>query len=280
VLTNVTITGNQAGNSGGGIYSDSSSPVLTHITITGNQAGNSGAGMYTSATDNSSPVLTNVILSGNEANSYGGGIYGDSSLIMINTLIAGNKAYGGGAVGFSGASSNVILTNTTIAGNTTNMTDVAVVDVNSASPKIRNSIIWGNSAEGIKHNMGLTTIDHSLVSGLTSGHGSWDQTGSKSGGGSDNNDADPGFVGAKSPSDAPTTEGDYRLLSTSSPAYNAGKNTLYPDTWDKWGELFDSPEDNPISQGVYEAYVQPALSKDAGGNPRLNDTIDMGAYEL
>jgi hypothetical protein len=87
VLTNVTISGNQA-DVGGGMCNYYSSPVLTSVTISGNQAG-SGGGM---SNDHSSPVLTNVTISGNQANhSIGGGMYNYSSSPQIrNSIIWGN----------------------------------------------------------------------------------------------------------------------------------------------------------------------------------------------
>jgi predicted outer membrane repeat protein len=58
-LTNVTISGNSATTSGGGIFNTQSNPTLTNITIFGNNATTSGGGMYNE--NQSSPTVTNSI---------------------------------------------------------------------------------------------------------------------------------------------------------------------------------------------------------------------------
>ncbi|MDR1932366.1 MAG: hypothetical protein LBQ57_06020, partial [Spirochaetales bacterium] len=75
-----------------------------------------------------------------------------------------------------------------------------------------------------------------------------------------NKNADPGFVDPRqAETGSPTTEGDYHLSSTSSPAYNAG------------------------SSAYYAANRTPDLSAvttDPDGKPRNKDDLpDMGAYE-
>ena len=65
VLINVIISGNTAGNDGGGIYNESSSPVLTNVTISGNTSSGNGGGMYN--TGYSSPELYNSIVLGNSS---------------------------------------------------------------------------------------------------------------------------------------------------------------------------------------------------------------------
>jgi hypothetical protein len=88
----VTISGNSAENSSGGMYNSSSSLVLTSVTISGNSVENSsGGGMYN---ESSSLVLINVTISGNSAGVRGGGMFNSSSssLAVRNSLIWGNKA--------------------------------------------------------------------------------------------------------------------------------------------------------------------------------------------
>jgi predicted outer membrane repeat protein len=46
------------------MYNSGSSPTLTNVTFSGNNAYNNGGGMYNSG---SSPTLTNVTFSGNHA---------------------------------------------------------------------------------------------------------------------------------------------------------------------------------------------------------------------
>jgi hypothetical protein len=104
VLNHVVIIGNMNGT-GGGMYNKSgSSPVLTNVTISGNSAGDGpslgGGGMYNTG---SSPVLTNVTISGNKAGNKGGGMYNDASTPKIrNNIIWGNTA----SVGDNGIGNN------------------------------------------------------------------------------------------------------------------------------------------------------------------------------
>jgi predicted outer membrane repeat protein len=92
VLINVTVSGNSAGEMGGGIYSNASSaPVLVNVLISGNTSGYSGGGMGIMAY--SSPVLTNVTVSGNYAFYAGGGINSENSAWGIwNSVIWGNDS--------------------------------------------------------------------------------------------------------------------------------------------------------------------------------------------
>jgi hypothetical protein len=298
VLTNVIISNNthNNGNSGGGggMFNDNySSPVLTNVVISGNTSSWSAGGMENH--EDCSPVLTNVIIYGNSAstNSFGGGMLNvRSSLVLTNVLIAGNVAGAGG--GMSNETSSLVLTNVTISGNkaSTAGRGGGIYNNSSASDvRIRNSIIWGNTAGSSDSSIEALAaagyqIAYSIVQGSTGSGDGWSCPKATNGGG---NAADPGtgsanspFVDWQDPADSgvtmPNSEGDYRLKS-GSPAYNVGSDALYPDTWSKWTALFGNPDDNPITEAVYTTYVLPALLKDVGGNPRLNSTIDMGAYE-
>jgi hypothetical protein len=117
VLTNVSISGNSAGNDGGGMYNDSySSPVLINLTLSGNSAGNDGGGMYNFIS--SSPVLINVSISGNSAGSYGGGMCNgilSSSPDIRNSLVWGNTAPTGPAV-YDHSSSTSVFTYSIVEG--------------------------------------------------------------------------------------------------------------------------------------------------------------------
>jgi hypothetical protein len=281
ILTNVTIAGNSASpfsssGNGGGMSNNSSSPVLTNVIITGNSAsphgmGSSyGGGMYN--TGSSSPVLTNVTISGNVASLGGGMSNNSSSPILTNVTIAGNSAntYGGG--GMYNSSSSPVLTNVTITGNkVSSFGSGGGMYNNSSSPKIRNSVIWGNTATGepgISNNdsVNTPTVDYSIV------QGGW------TGAGGNNLNSDPLFVSAAT-DPAPTTTGNYHLTADS-PAINAGSNGYYPDTLAKWQAIETLLGQTILTEAVYNAYVLPALSKDAGGADRIKGTvIDMGAYE-
>jgi hypothetical protein len=177
----ITVKGKEvAKRSGGGIYSDSSSPVLTNLTIVGNFASDDGGGMCLVS---SPSILTNVLIAGNTAGRDGGGIHNSLSLsILTNVTVAGNSAASGGGM------------------------YIADNSFNSNPPKIRNSIIWGNS-ESIMVSSGGPTLDYNIVQGGST----WANS-------SNNLDMDPAFV-------APAA-GDYRLT-VNSPAINRGSDSYY-----------------------------------------------------
>ncbi|MDR1106635.1 MAG: hypothetical protein LBL44_09785, partial [Treponema sp.] len=68
----------------------------------------------------------------------------------------------------------------------------------------------------------------------------------------------PKFVDPRLPASAPSTAGNYRLQA-GSPVINKGSNSFY------------NPAQTPDLSGI---------STDLDGNPRLNGTVDMGAYEV
>src|SRR5699024_6437241 len=126
--------------------------------------------------------------------------------------------------------------------------------INSIEVNIRiyNSIIWGNTKDGVDADniynystIGSVRYYHSLIQG-SGGSVAWDITFGKDGG--NNIDSDPLFTEA--------ANDDY-TLADNSPAINAGNNTYYTDAG---GDL--------------------ANDLDLAGNPRLvGANIDMGAYE-
>jgi hypothetical protein len=272
VLTNVTIS-NSGGSGSGSMYNNNSSPVLTNVTISGSTIGGGGGGIYNNA--NSSPVLTNVSISSNSAGGNGGGIYNDaSSPVLINVLISGNEsgttaAFGGGMYNANGSSPR--LTNVTIAGNRANGIGGGGGGIynndGSSNPQIRNSIIWGNAdvadTDGIKGS-GTPTVDYSAVEGWT-------------GGGTDNvSTPAPAFEGPVAVITAPTTTGDYRLV-TSSSGINQGNSAYYYD--DITYFLAQYPPSLSESDAV-RTLVNAALLEDLDGSTRKQGTrIDMGAYE-
>ncbi|NQS97334.1 MAG: right-handed parallel beta-helix repeat-containing protein [candidate division Zixibacteria bacterium] len=106
------------GSSSIGIYFDHSNPTFENCTISGNSAGNRGGGIY--CLMDSSPAISNCTISGNSASNHGGGIYcWDSSLTISNCTISGNScSWGGGGIYCYYSSPTII--NTIVEGNTGN----------------------------------------------------------------------------------------------------------------------------------------------------------------
>lgn len=114
-LTNVTFSGNEAGDGGGMCNKDNSNPVLTNVTFSDNKADSTGGGMYND--DNSKPTLTNVTFRSNEAG-LGGGMYNDNnSPRLTNVIFNDNKAIMGMGGGMYNASSSPTLTNVILSDN-------------------------------------------------------------------------------------------------------------------------------------------------------------------
>jgi hypothetical protein len=155
-----------------------------------------------------------------------------------------------------------------------------------SSPKIKNSIIWGNMASsepGIynEDSGNAPIIAYSIVQG--SGSGSFwttDATPGQNTDGGHNLDVNPGFADWKDPAATgwiPTADGDYRLT-TASQAINGGSNSLYPASADAVEALLSGVTLSTEAK----AAINGALAKDAGGADRFkpaDGSIDMGAYE-
>lgn len=175
----------------------------------------------------------------------------DSSLALVSSLVAGNRAdaYGGGIASGSGST---LLGNCTIAQNQADALGAGLIAGDGAV--IRNSIVWGNAVsafdgprtdeaaqfEGIE----LTEISYSDVQGWTGEFG-----------GDGNFGLDPLFV---SPNEWWSNYiGDFRLQ-PDSPCFNAGLAETID--WGPWN---------------------PPPNLDLDGKPRvLCGLIDLGAYEF
>jgi hypothetical protein len=244
---------------GGGIaLVSSASPILRNLLIVDNKT-ERGGGIFISY---SSPKITGVRISGNHATFRGGGIFNSSSASVItNTLISGNLAgvYGsgegtGGAIFIENALAYApILTNVTIAGNYAFLSGGGINTFQSGSgsnnngnTRIRNSIIYGNSAPSTPNTNWLKDVySYCLVAGA-------------SGTGIILN-SDPDFVSPDyATNSGPKTGGDYQLKFSSS-AIGEGHNGFYNSGQTPDLHLIDT---------------------DLAGNDRFIDSIDLGAYEL
>jgi hypothetical protein len=296
VLTNVTISGNSVSggsNRGGGILNYLTSPVLSNVTISGNSPSgiynqgynqgkpapvlanvrivdNVGIGIYNNSW--ASPVLINVTISGNS----GRGIWNrdESSPVLANVAIFGNTGTDGG--GMYNEGSSPVLFNATSSGNKNTSSSGGgggIYNNSGSSPKIKNSIIWGNTAAGgnVDIDGGSPTITYSIVNGM--GYPT-----SEPADGDGNKGMDPLFADWKNPASSPmpNSAGVYSLT-TGSPAINAGDNALYPldaTVIQSWLPSLSIS----LSAGA-RTVINAALGKDLAGKTRKVYAIDMGAYE-
>ncbi|MBI1298399.1 hypothetical protein GC175_25980 [bacterium] len=245
ILTNIRFLGNSA-VFGGGFFNVSGNPTLVDVYFEGNRATDEGGGL---STDNSSPVLRNVDFRSNSAG-IGGAIYiANTGLAVTNVIVSGNQATNGG--GLYIRNSNVTLTNVTISGNRAQQGGASFHQ--NSQLTVRNSIVWNNKANhalpSFINESTIPGIRNSLIEECNPG-AVW-ETSCGTDDGQNLADADPQFVGAPNPDNAPTTVGDLRLQATS-PAINAGDNTALPAE----------------------------VTTDFAGDSRIvNGTVDLGAYE-
>jgi hypothetical protein len=186
------------------------------------------------------PTLNNLIIKGNTATEVGGAVgIFYSSPTLSNVLMYGNHSDGTGGAIFNGDDSYPTLINVTIADNTADQGTNTISDT-YAGPQIFNSLILGDPLEFNGFSEIHPLFANSLISG-SGGSEAWNEDYGTDGGG--NLETDPLFTDA--------ANNDY-TLQASSPAINAGNDSYFANA---------------------------AANKDLAGNPRLNGTIDIGAYE-
>lgn len=267
LLTNSRLSGNTALNGGGIFNIFDAAPEITHTTFNGNTA-TSGAGAFNTQ---ALPSYKNCVFELNSATVSGGGMLNDTaSGDVINTIFRGNSAANGAgayninfaspfftnclfsgnnASSTGGAMDNSVdaaptLTNCTLSGNSAT-SDGGGIYNSSVNITVQNTIVWNNSSAGatntatasiLDDGTSTTTFTKSLIANFT-----------VSGGIIAN--SDPMFVGPLNPTAAPTTDGNYRLL-TNSNAVDVGDNASNTQT------------------------------DDLDGSTRIqNSTIDLGPYE-
>jgi hypothetical protein len=229
-LVNVTFNSNNANIFGGGMFNDGSSPSLINVTFSGNSVGTAGGGMYNS--NSSHPTLTNIIFSGNHAALWGGGLFNHnaSSPTLTNVTFSGNRADDEGGAMYNNASSN---------------------------PTVQNSIFWhnqdssglGTATASIINSSANPIIRYSLVQGCKPN--AWVSSCGTDQNGSNLKDANPQFIAAPNPANAPSTAGNVRLQA-GSPAIDKGNN----------------------------GYIPAGVATDLDGKVRIMGTaVDLGPYE-
>lgn len=126
-----------SGDGGGLSIKNSSNPTITDLIISGNEAGVGGGISIKSESD---PIISDVIISNNYGFS-GGGIFiqGSSNPIVNNATIVQNRSSNGGGGAQLESNSSVYILNSTIADNYPHS---AINFMEACSVFIQNSIIW------------------------------------------------------------------------------------------------------------------------------------------
>jgi len=167
VISNNTITENEATSEGGGIYASATNSstidILSNI-ITGNSA-RQGGGIDAIASNASAIEITDNVITGNTADSRGGGIYANasdsSSIIISNNTITENivgaegviiyyySGQGGGIWAGAITNSSVSILNNIITGNEAGEGGGVFVGVSGlgSSSTVSNNILAENSAD-------------------------------------------------------------------------------------------------------------------------------------
>ena len=147
-LWNGTITGNNAGKTGGGVYvSSSGSFTMKGGTITGNSASDDGGGVYVSSTG--SFTMKGGTISENNAGKTGGGVYvsstGSFTMTDGSTITGNNASTNGGGVYVFADGSFTMTDGSTITGNNAS-TAGGVCVASGGSFTMNGGTITGNNA--------------------------------------------------------------------------------------------------------------------------------------
>ena len=164
-INNLTITGGNAGDNGGGGIRNEENLTINNSVIMGNSAEGSGGGIYGSST------ISNSTISQNSAEGSGGGISGSSTI--SNSTISKNQAEGNGGGIYSFDSVEIArIDNSTISGNQAEGNGGGIYAYDSV--EIDNSTISGNQAEGngggINVRSGMYGISGTILNSTVSGN--------------------------------------------------------------------------------------------------------------
>ena len=120
ILSNCTVSGNIAGDHGGGLYNGAKATLtLTDCTVNANYA-SVGGGLDNNGTGTPGLTLTDCTISGNVAGDHGGGLANGqgANLVLTNCTVNGNVADTTGGAGGLNNFGTSTLTDTIVAGNT------------------------------------------------------------------------------------------------------------------------------------------------------------------
>jgi len=195
---------NVAIGGGGGIYHNGDRLTVTNSTLAGNEAGGSGGGIFNNG---SSFIVSNSTFSGNSAGFFGGGIVIGSvdHADVTNSTFADNLAHLGG--GIANLSSTLTIINSTFAGNRASLRELPGSASgggihNSGTLTIINSTLSGNSAVnsggGISSIIGTSTFRNTIVANNIAPSGANCSVAVGDGGGNLDNGTSCGFTDSTS----------------------------------------------------------------------------------
>jgi len=225
-------------NQGGGWYNEASngetsSPTIRNSIFSGNFASKDGGGMFNVIIDGGSlyPTYINTIFRGNAAGEDGGAVATDGAddpwnLEFINSIFSGNLAGEGGSALYSdgGVNSGANIINSVINGNNAIEDTAAILSEGGSIINLINSIVWNNSSAFQVEDGSVINVSYSIL-----------QTSSNyvDGGNNKPDGTDPLFNNAPPYTAAPTTAGDFHVM-TGSMAIDMGDNAsnTYPTDLD------------------------------------------------
>jgi parallel beta-helix repeat protein len=157
---------------GGGIYcAAGSAALISGNRISGNLAAHSGGGIHVNET---SSVIENNVVEGNRAQAYGGGIGNTnySTAVISGNVIAGNTAALDGGGIYAWYDIQTTVTGNTVVSNSCATHGGGVYCGGWSNVTITNSILWDNSASvgieiyvGVYGSSGTCSIDFSDLDG-------------------------------------------------------------------------------------------------------------------
>jgi hypothetical protein len=166
-LDTVTINGNAASESGGGIYNNQGALTITNSVINGNSATNPGlgGGIYNTTATAKTTIATTTI-SGNTAK-FGGGIANDTNgaVKVDQSTINGNTVTDIGGGIYNRAAGVVALTSSTLSGNTATPGAGGGFDSFGGTGILTNVTVAGNTSVGFGNNDGISTDGNMTLHG-------------------------------------------------------------------------------------------------------------------
>src|SRR5262249_11718504 len=147
-LRDTTVSGNSAGYSGGGI-ANRGALLAINSTLSNNQVTHAGPRYYSGGGglyNSGFAALANTTIAGNNGGYAGGGIYNSGFLTIANATIANNNAYNGGGLYNAACGCGIVaLYDSTLTGNYANQFGGGIYNANG-TVALTNALVAGNRA--------------------------------------------------------------------------------------------------------------------------------------